>query len=115
MNSPNAFQRLLDTLFMDIPNVKAYIDDIVVFNDSFEEHLKTLKLVFDKLSKHNFKCSIKKFQLACGTINYLAYEIQPGISIRPGEAKTKAIKNWPSPTDLTQIKKFWASVLSSEE
>ena len=61
MNSPNAFQHLLDTLFKDIPNVKAYIDDIVVFNDSFEDHLKTLKLVFEKLSKHNFKCSIKKF------------------------------------------------------
>ena len=94
INSPSSFQRLLDALMLDIPNVKVYIDDIVVFNDSWEDHLKTMERVLDRLSEHNFKCSVKKLQLACGTINYLGYEIKPGISIRPGVAKTDAINKW---------------------
>ena len=106
INSPSSFQRLLDKLLIEIPKVRVYIDDIVIFSDTWEEHLQTLKQVLDKLSAHNFKCSVKKFQLACGKINYLGYEITPGVSIRPGEAKTKAIRNWESPTDITQVKQF---------
>ena len=106
INSPSSFQRLLDALLLDIPNVKVYIDDIVIYNNTWEDHLETLHKVLSKLSKHNFKCSVKKLQLACGTINYLGYEIKPGISIRPGQAKTEAISKWQAPTDLTQVKQF---------
>ena len=106
VNSPSAFQRLLDALMIDIPNVKVYIDDIVIYSDTWESHLKTLQQVLEKLSKHNFKCSVKKLQLACGTINYLGYEIRPGKSIQPGKAKTEAIHKWQPPTDITQIKQF---------
>ena len=106
VNSPNAFQRLLDKLFMDLPNVRVYIDDIVVFNNSWQDHLATLAAVFAKLAKHNFRCSVKKLQLACGSLNYLGYEIRPGVSVRPGEAKTAAIRAWPVPSDISQVKQF---------
>ena len=106
INSPSAFQRLLDHIMCDIPNVKVYIDDIVIYNNSFPEHLKTLNKVLHRLQQHNFKCSVKKLQLAKGTIHYLGYEIKPGHYIRPGVAKTKAIANWQPPADVSQIRQF---------
>ena len=106
VNSPSTFQRLLDKLMEGLPNVRVYIDDIVVYNSSHEEHLESLRQVLSRLAKHGFKCSVKKLQVACGSLHYLGYEIRPGKSIRPGEAKTKAIVGWPEPADLTQIKQF---------
>ena len=106
VNSPSTFQRLLDKLMEGLPNVRVYIDDIVVYNSSHEEHLASLRQVMLRLAKHGFKCCVKKLQVACGSLHYLGYEIRPGKSIRPGEAKTKAIVEWPEPADLTQIKQF---------
>ena len=106
VNSPSTFQRLLDQLFADIPNVKAYIDDIVVYDTDHVSHLQTLQKVFSRLEEHGFKCSSKKVQLACGKLNYLGYEIEPGKAIRPGVAKTEVIKRWIPPVDITGIKSF---------
>ena len=106
INSPSAFQRLLDHIMCDIPNVKVYIDDIVIYNDTFQDHLITLNKVLERLQHHNFKCSVKKLQLAKGTIHYLGYEIKPGHYIRPGIAKTQAIANWKPPADVSQIRQF---------
>ena len=49
INSSSSFQRLLDQIMSDIPKVRVYVDDIVVFSYSFEEHLTTLSKVLDKL------------------------------------------------------------------
>ena len=106
VNSPSTFQRLLDKLMEGLPNVRVYIDDIVVYNSSHTEHLESLRQVLGRLATHGFKCSVKKLQVACGSLHYLGYEIKPGKSIRPGEAKTKAIVGWPEPADITQIKQF---------
>ena len=106
VNSPSAFQRLLDALMAGLPNVHVYIDDIVVFNESYDSHLITLREVLTRLKKHGFKCSTKKFQLASGSLNYLGYEISPGKYIRPGKAKCLAIENWKEPCDITQIRQF---------
>ena len=89
----------------DIPNVKVYIDDIVIYN-SFTEHLHTLSKVLQRLQQQNFKCSVKKLQLAKGTIHYLGYEIKLGHYIRPGIAKTQAIAKWQPPADVSQIHQF---------
>ena len=62
--------------------------------------------MLERLAKHGFKCSVKKLQIACGSLHYLGYEIRPGHTVRPGEAKTQAIVRWPEPCDLTQIKQF---------
>ena len=106
VNSPSTFQRLLDKLMEGLPNVRVYIDDIVVYNDSYSEHLKSLEQVLARLKAHGFKCSAKKLQLACGRLTYLGYEIAPGKSVRPGVAKCRAIAAWTPPSDIRQIRQF---------
>ena len=78
VNSPSTFQRLLDKLMEGIKNVRVYIDDIVIFNDSHEEHVRTLEKVMERLQKHGFKCSVKKVQIACGKIHYLDMKYRQG-------------------------------------
>ena len=58
-NAHAAFQRLMDHLFSDMRNfTDVYIDDIVIFSDSFEEHLQNLEKVFQRLAYN--KVFVKK-------------------------------------------------------
>ena len=106
INSSSCFQRLLDFILRGMKNVRVYIDDIVIFSDDYESHWKTLNEVLERLNEHGFKCSVKKLQLACGKIEYLGYEIEPGKAIRPGLLKCKAIAEWPMPDDISKIRQF---------
>ena len=106
INSSSSFQRLLDHLMRPIPNVRVYIDDIVIFSNTHEHHLETLVKVLSVLSEHGFRASVNKMQIACGAVNYLGYEIKPGTSVKPGLLKTKAIKEWPVPDDISKVRQF---------
>lgn len=105
-NSPATFQRLLDFVVRDIPDVYVYIDDLVISSKDHASHLKTLQLVFERFRKYNFRCRPHKMQLATGEINYLGYNLSQQHGIRPGQAKTEAIKNWNPPTTVTEVKQF---------
>ena len=105
-NSPAAFQRLLDFVVRDIPNVYVYIDDLVVASPNHEEHIHTLKQVMERFRKYNLKCRPHKLQIATAEINYLGYNLSHSHGIRPGEIKTKAVANWKAPTSVKEIRQF---------
>lgn len=50
----------MNLIFTNIPNTLIYMDDIIIFSDNLEEHLKHSKLVFDGLQKYNRKLQIDK-------------------------------------------------------
>ena len=105
-NSPAAFQRLLDFVVRDIPNVFVYIDDIVLASPDHEQHLATLNQVLERFRKYNLKCRPHKLQIATGEINYLGYNLSHDKGIRPGLAKTKAVANWKAPCNVKEIRQF---------
>ena len=105
-NSPAAFQRLLDFVVQGLPGVYVYIDDVIVATNTMENHVATLAEVFKRFRKYNLKCRPKKIQLLTKEINYLGYNLTQGKGIRAGEAKTKVIKDFKSPTDITEIRRF---------
>lgn len=49
VNTPATFSRLMRKRLQGIENVENFIDDVIVFTDTFEEHLLTLKIVFERL------------------------------------------------------------------
>ena len=105
-NSPAAFQRLLDFVVQGLPGVYVYIDDVIVATNTMHSHVATLAEVFKRFRKYNLKCRPKKIQLLTKEINYLGYNLTQGKGIRAGEAKTNVIKNFKSPTDITEIRRF---------
>ena len=101
-NAPATFQRLMERCLGDL-NLKqclVYLDDIIIFSSTFEEHLTRLKAVLAKLREYNLKLQPSKCHLFKGTINYLGHVISAeGISTDP--AKIEALRSWPTPTDVT--------------
>ena len=106
-NAPATFQRLMENCFGDI-NMQScliYLDDIVVFSRTFEEHVERLSLVFERLAEAGLKLSPAKCRLFQGKIKYLGHIVySKGIATDP--EKIRCVKDWPVPQTLEQLQSF---------
>ena len=50
----------MDEMLKDIENSMAYLDDIIIFSNELDDHLKTLEIIFDRLNKYNMKLNSQK-------------------------------------------------------
>ena len=105
-SSPAYFQRLLDFVLANISRVYVYIDDVVVSVNPHEENLAKLSEVFQRFQKHNLKVKPSKCHIGTKRITYLGYDICKEKGIRPGDAKTLVIKNWPTPNSVRDVCTF---------
>ena len=67
-NAPTTFQRLMERCLVDLTDCLIYLDDIIIFSSTFEEHLERLQAVFARLKDHNLK--LKPVKLCCLAIRF---------------------------------------------
>lgn len=104
-NAPATFQRLMEHCMGDLNFSKCivYIDDIIVFAKTFEEHLERLEAVFTRLQEYGLTLrSVRFFQ---DKVKYLGHIISAqGIETDPD--KVSAINTWPVPTGTDELRTF---------
>ena len=105
-SSPAAYSRLMHAILQGLPQVFLYLDDCLTVSRTHHEAIDKLRQVLTRFRAYNLKCKLSKVQLGADNINYLGYNISKQHGIRPGEAKVKAIKNWPIPRSRKEIKSF---------
>ena len=115
-NGPSVFQRIMDTVLGDLVGKVCfvYLDDIVVFSENDNEHVRHVQLVFDRLRTAGLRLNAAKCHLGLKEIKVLGFIINTeGIATDP--AKVEVIKNLPSPTTVKQVRSFFRNglVLSS--
>jgi len=106
-NAGSTFQRVLDQAVrgMNFDLCLVYLDDIVVFSKTLKEHTRRLELLFEQLRLANFKLKPSKCHLMQTKIAFLGHVVSKnGVSTNP--AKIEAVKNWPVPTSLTEVRSF---------
>ena len=106
-NSPASFQRLMGHILRGLEYKCAliYIDDIIIFSKTIDDHLKHLEEVFLRLNDANLKLNPTKCVFAKQEIEYLGHIVtQDGI--KPDPNKLKAVNEFPIPTDLKQLRSF---------
>ncbi|PIO57981.1 reverse transcriptase, partial [Teladorsagia circumcincta] len=87
-------------------NCLAYLDDIIVFDSTFEGHLQSLRKVLERFRTFNIKVSGKKLtSIAQPKITFLGHEIS-GATYAPAERNIKAIRDLPTPTSVKAVKGF---------
>ena len=108
-NSPATYQRLMEECLGDynMTICVIYLDDLIVFADSFQEHLYRLDLVLTRLAQCNLKLSPQKCIFIQEKIGFLGH-IVSGDGIETDPEKIKKIKNWPSPKDTDELRSFLA-------
>jgi hypothetical protein len=104
-NSPASFQRLMNQVLAGLTNCVAYIDDVIVFSDTWPEHIKHLSELFDRLVKANLVINLKKSEFAKATVTYLGHVVGQG-QILPRQAKVQTILNFPPPTNKRELLRF---------
>ena len=82
-----------------------YLDDIIILGRSFPEHLNHLKEVCDRFRKAGLKLKPSKCNLDQREVTFLCHIVSDkGVSTDP--TKTKAIRNWPTPTSRREVQQF---------
>jgi hypothetical protein len=72
-NSPATFQRLMNLLISDIDGIDAYIDDVIIYSDSWEQHLMTIRKFYARLTEANLTVNLDKSELCHGTVTFLGH------------------------------------------
>ena len=99
------FQELMTGVLKDLPFAMAYLDDIIIYGSTPEEHLKHIKTVFEKLRHAKLSMKLSKCHFFTKEIQYLGHIL--GVEgIKPVLAKTEAIKAMHPPVNLKQVCAF---------
>ena len=103
--APSAFARIMQSIFGDHPSFVVYLDDLLIVDNSFEDHMESLRFLFEKCLQYGILLSAKKCNLCSTEINFLGHKISKnGVSAL--DKHVSAIQNYPRPTDKKSLKRF---------
>uniref|UniRef100_A0A4W5K794 Gypsy retrotransposon integrase-like protein 1 n=1 Tax=Hucho hucho TaxID=62062 RepID=A0A4W5K794_9TELE len=106
-NSPSVFQSFINDVFRDMLNrwVIVYIDDILVYSNTYEEHVQHVRTVLQRLIDHQLYAKAEKCEFHQTSTSFLGYIInQEGVAM--DEKKVKAVLDWPLPVTLKEVQRF---------
>ena len=107
VNAPATFQRVMQAAMGDLylNQCLLYLDDIIIFSKSFNEHIERLKTVFQRLREANLKLKPSKCSFLQKQVKYLGH-IVSAEGIRTDPSKIEVLKNWPLPSNVKQVRQF---------
>ncbi|GFY78965.1 retrovirus-related Pol polyprotein from transposon 297 [Trichonephila inaurata madagascariensis] len=105
-NAPYDFSRLMASILKDCEEYAVpYLDDVAIFSQTWEDYLKHLDDIFLRLSNAKLHIKPSKYQFAQAYVKYLGHLVGQGLRT-PGELKVQVIKDFPIPTNKTQVRSF---------
>lgn len=108
-NAPATFQRLMNKVVSGLEGCAVYLDDVVVFSDTWTSHLSCMRALFDRLVAAKLTVNLAKCEFAHATVVYLGKVVGQG-QVCPVRAKVLAIDHFPSPTTKRELMRFLGMV-----
>ena len=106
-NTPPTFQRLMQNCLgeLNLTYCLIYLDDVIVFSHTEEEHLERMRVIFDRLREHGLKLKPSKCEVFKTEINYLAHHVsKKGVQL--SKKNLESITQCPPPDTYTKVKSF---------
>ena len=106
-NAPPTFQRLMQNCLgeLNLTYCLIYLNDVIIFSQTEEEHLERMRVVFDHLCEHGLKLKPSKCDVFKTEINYLAHHVSKK-GVLPSKKNLEAIAECPPPDTYTKLKSF---------
>lgn len=107
-NSPATFQHMMDDIFGDLVRkgvVIVYMDDILVYTKTLEEHRQIVREVLKRLRQHRLYLKLDKCAFEKEEIDFLGIVVRNG-NVAMDPVKTKAVEQWPRPSNVKEIRSF---------
>ncbi|KAL0202987.1 hypothetical protein M9458_001005, partial [Cirrhinus mrigala] len=106
-NGPSTFQRLMECIFSDesFQSVLLYLDDVIVFSSTVEQHLERLERVLQRFQHHGLKVKLSKYCFFQKEVRYLGHVISSeGVATDP--EKIQAVAEWARPQTAKELRSF---------
>ncbi len=104
--APATFQRMMDTLLRGTENfAAAYLDDLVVYSATWEDHCRHVRQVLLRLREHGLTAKPSKCQFGMHQCVYLGHVVGGG-QVRPEVGKLLAVENFPVPSTKKHVRSF---------
>jgi hypothetical protein len=106
-NAPAYFMNLMNKVFMEFLDkfVIVFIDDILIYSKSKEEHATHLKLVLETLREHQLYAKFSKCEFWLKEVGFLGHVLSAGgLSVDP--KKIQSVMDWEAPTTQTEVRSF---------
>ncbi|GBG87242.1 hypothetical protein CBR_g45301 [Chara braunii] len=106
-NALGTFQHAMNRIFHDYLDkcFIVYLNDILIFSKTVEEHVAHLDKVLSLLRHHKFKINGEKCEFGRTRVLYLGHEISAE-GLKPDDAKVASIRDWPRPQSVTEMRSF---------
>ncbi|GBG67585.1 hypothetical protein CBR_g714 [Chara braunii] len=106
-NAPTTFQSLVDKVFCNQINqfVVVYLDDILIFNKSMEEHMRHLEEVLQILKDAQLHLNLEKSEFGRDSVIYLGHRLSAA-GLEPEATKVEVIHKWPQPANVHEWRSF---------
>ena len=104
-NAGNTFQRIMDSILGDLPYYFMYVDDILVFSTSLEQHVDHLRQVLLLCRQHGLMIGLPKCEFAVPKIQFLGHVLSAS-GCSPLVKHTAAISEFPAPSDKPALQRF---------
>ena len=108
-NSASTFQRTMEMALQGLKWITCliYIDDIIVFGRTFEEHVQRIEQVFERIREAGLKLKPTKCNMFEQEVIFLGHVVS-GEGVRPSPVNITKILDWPEPRTAKQVKQFVA-------
>ncbi len=106
-NAPASFMAVMNDVFRDYTSkfVCCYLDDILVYSNSWKDHLHHIELVLQRLRKERLYAKLSKCVFGAQEVEYLGFTLKSGrLAMNPN--KTQAIEVWETPTSKKELQSF---------
>jgi hypothetical protein len=106
-NAPATFQTLMNTVLQPYLDrfVIVYLDDILVFSNSIDEHCDHLDQVLGTLSQNELFAKPTKCMIGVSEVEFCGHIVGGGV-VRTSRSKTKLVEEWPIPTNVHEVRQF---------
>lgn len=106
-SAPATFQRMMDTVLTGLKwqTCLVYLDDVVVFSETFEQHLQRLKKVLEAVQSASLSLKPEKCHFGFTELKFLGHVVSAD-GVRPDPEKTAAVASYPAPRDKKGVRRF---------
>jgi Reverse transcriptase (RNA-dependent DNA polymerase) len=106
-NAPSTFQAMMNDVFREHLDefVMVYIDDILIFSLTAEDHLKHVKFILVRLRQHQLFAKRSKSEFNRASLPFLGHLACQG-GVRMQQSKVQALDDWPRLTTVTEVQSF---------
>src|SRR5438045_7209189 len=104
-NAPATFQRIMNKVLGDSIHkyVMVYFDDVIIYSKSFEEHLRHIEDVLNRIRRVNLRLKVKKCHFGASELQFLKHVVGKD-GVKPNPEKVEKIENYPIPRNIRELR-----------